>query len=129
MNRILKPVRRFTAELLDDVCVFGESGNELFIRTSTVLKILHDNGLILQLRKRSWFQTLVRSLKLIIDKSSLHTDSDKVSDNGHSVTSFDTCSNLFSPVYQEFLSTRVAIVSVYQRFSNTGNSNIAERRP
>lgn len=79
MNRTLKSVRTFTAGLLDDVCVWGDTEEELFTRTSSVLKILQDNGLILQLRKCLWFQTSVKFLGLIIDKNGLHTDPDKIS--------------------------------------------------
>lgn len=78
MNRLLLPVRRFIAGLLDDICIFGNSEQELENRTIQVLKLLNDNGLILQLRKCRWNQSSVRFLGLVIDRNGLHTDPAKV---------------------------------------------------
>lgn len=78
MNRILMPVRPIIAGLLDDICVFGNSEKELQERTSQVLKILDENGLILQFRKCHWFQRSVRFLGLVINHDGIHTDPSKV---------------------------------------------------
>lgn len=76
MNQILSPAREFTAGLLDDICLFADSETELEQHTMSVLSILSDNGLILQLRK--WFQSSVRFLGLVIDRDGLHTDRTKI---------------------------------------------------
>lgn len=78
MNRILIPVRTFTAGLLDDICVWGDATSELTENTRKVLAILQANGLILQMRKCRWFQNQVRFLGLVIDKDGIHTDPLKI---------------------------------------------------
>lgn len=78
MNRILMPVRHRIAGLLDDICIFGDSNEELEERTIQVLRILDENGLILQLRKCLWFQSSVRFLGLVINKDGIHTDPAKI---------------------------------------------------
>ena len=51
MNEILEPMAAVTAGLLDDICVFGDTLEELHLRVKTVLRRLVEYGLVLNLTK------------------------------------------------------------------------------
>ena len=78
IDDILEPYRAITRGLIDDICIFADSRDELKERTMAVLGTLADNNLVLQLKKCVWFATEIKLLGRIVSYNSITPDPEKV---------------------------------------------------
>lgn len=78
ISDVLAPHRKYTAGLLDDICIFSDDLDSHVRRVEAVLRSLNEYGLVLQLKKCHWFMERVTFLGFIIDRHGHRTDPDKV---------------------------------------------------
>ena len=79
MEEVLEPLRAFVAGLLDDICVWGDTLEELYSRVKMVLRRLAEYGLVLNVNKCEWFVSHGRFLGFIISREGIRSDPAKIS--------------------------------------------------
>ncbi|KAI0992947.1 hypothetical protein K3495_g15237 [Podosphaera aphanis] len=78
MNEVLEPVRPFVAGLLDDVCVWGDTRDELHSRLLKIFSRFADYGPLLNSQKCRLFVTQGVFLGFLISKNGIAADPEKV---------------------------------------------------
>lgn len=78
IDNILEPYRTITRGLIDDICIFGDTRDELATRVTAVLGTLAESNLVLQLKKCVWFATEIKLLGRVVSYNSITPDPEKV---------------------------------------------------
>jgi hypothetical protein len=78
IEEVLLPVAEFTAGILDDICVFADSLDELYTRVKLVLARLAAYGLALNTGKCEWFVLEGRFLGFFISRAGIRSDPAKI---------------------------------------------------
>ena len=78
IEEVLLPVAEFTAGILDDICVFADTLDELYARVKLVLARLAAYGLVLNTSKCEWFVLEGRFLGFFISRVGVRSDLVKI---------------------------------------------------